>query len=152
LYQFHYWDGVTSAEETLRALETLVQSGKIRYFGTSDYTAWQMMKTLGTVDANKLMRPVNQQIYYTPESREAEFELLPMLLDQDIGTLIWGPLGEGLVTGTVRRNVRTPDTSRKGARTYLKGSPPISAISLLAPLQQWNGQTRTIGKGFSGRI
>ncbi|MGP4132284.1 aldo/keto reductase [Pantoea tagorei] len=114
LYQIHNWDGVTPVEETLRALESLVESGKIRYFGTSNYTAWQMMKTLGTADVNKLMRPVSQQIYYTPESREAEFELLPMSLDQDIGTLVWGPLGEGLLTGTVRRNVKTPETSRQG--------------------------------------
>ncbi len=114
LYQIHNWDGITPPEETLRALEELVKSGKIRYFGTSNYTAWQMMKTLGTAEVNKLIRPISQQIYYTPESREAEFELLPMALDQDIGTLIWGPMGEGLLTGTVRRGVKTPETSRQG--------------------------------------
>lgn len=114
LYQIHNWDGVTPVDETLRALEDLVKSGKIRYFGTSNYTAWQMMKTLGHADKNQLLQPVSQQIYYTPESREAEFELLPMALDQNIGTLIWGPMGEGLLTGTVQRNVKTPDTSRQG--------------------------------------
>ncbi|WP_312239903.1 aldo/keto reductase [Pantoea sp.] len=114
LYQIHNWDGVTSVEETLRALEELVKSGKVRYVGTSNYTAWQMMKTLGAAEFHRLIKPVSQQIYYTPESREAEFELLPMALDQNIGTLIWGPLGEGLLTGTVRRNAKTPETSRQG--------------------------------------
>jgi aryl-alcohol dehydrogenase-like predicted oxidoreductase len=114
LYQIHNWDGVTSPEETLRALEDLVKSGKIRYFGTSNYTAWQMMKTLGCAEVNQLMKPVSQQIYYTPESREAEYELLPMAIDQNIGTLIWGPMGEGLLTGTVRRGQKTPPTSRQG--------------------------------------
>ncbi|MCP1440678.1 aryl-alcohol dehydrogenase-like predicted oxidoreductase [Erwinia persicina] len=114
LYQIHNWDGVTPVEETLRALEDLVKSGKIRYFGTSNYTGWQMMKTLGCAEVNHLLKPVSQQIYYTPESREAEFELLPMALDQNIGTLIWGPMGEGLLTGTVQRNVKTPATSRQG--------------------------------------
>ncbi len=71
LYQIHNWDGVTSFEETLRALEDLVKSGKIRYFGTSNYTAWQMMKTLCCASERHLLKPVSQQIYYTPESREA---------------------------------------------------------------------------------
>lgn len=114
LYQIHNWDGITPVEETLRALEELIQSGKIRYFGTSNYTAWQMMKTLGSAERNHLNSPVSQQIYYTPESREAEFELLPMALDQNIGTLIWGPMGEGLLTGTVQRHQKTPDSSRQG--------------------------------------
>ena len=115
LYQIHNWDGITPVEETLRALEDLVKSGKIRYFGTSNYTAWQMMKTLGSAEVNQLMKPISQQIYYTPESREAEYELLPMALDQDIGTLVWGPMGEGLLTGAVNRHSKAPATTRQGS-------------------------------------
>ncbi len=114
LYQIHNWDGVTPVEETLAALDHLVSSGKVRYVGTSNYTAWQMMKTLGAADRLNLVKPVSQQIYYTPESREAEFELLPMAIDQDVGTIVWGPMGEGLLTGTVRRGKKTPETSRQG--------------------------------------
>lgn len=114
LYQIHNWDGVTPVEETLYALESLVQSGKIRYYGTSNYTGWQMMKTLGKAELLGVNRPVSQQINYTPESREAEFELLPLALDQNVGTLIWGPMGEGLLTGTVRRGQKTPESSRQG--------------------------------------
>ncbi|MBA6116762.1 aldo/keto reductase [Pseudomonas putida] len=114
LYQIHNWDGITPVEETLSALEHLVQSGKVRYFGTSNYTAWQMMKTLGSARLNGWQQPVSQQIYYTPEAREAEYELLPMALDQGIATLVWGPLGEGLLTGKVRRGQQTPPGTRQG--------------------------------------
>ncbi|MCM2973088.1 aldo/keto reductase [Larsenimonas suaedae] len=115
LYQIHNWDGVTPVEETLEALDHLVRSGKIRYFGTSNYTAWQMMKTLGAADLNGWMRPVSQQIYYTPESREAEYELMPMALDQNVGTLVWGPMGEGLLAGSVRRGQATSENTRQGS-------------------------------------
>lgn len=114
LYQMHNWDGVTPIEETLAALDHLVQSGKIRYFGTSNYTAWQMMKTLGSARLHGWQQPVSQQIYYTPEAREAEYELLPMALDQGVATLVWGPLGEGLLTGKVRRGQKTPPGTRQG--------------------------------------
>jgi len=115
LYQIHNWDGLTPVEETLRALEELVSSGKVRYTGTSNYTAWQMMKTLGTAQMHNLMSPVTQQIYYTPESREAEYELLPMALDQNLGTLIWGPLGEGLLTGAAGRGKKVSELNRQGS-------------------------------------
>ncbi|AIX74334.1 MAG: aldo/keto reductase [Mixta calida] len=114
ILQIHNWDGVTPVEETLYALESLVQSGKIRYWGTSNYSGWQMMKTLGKAEQLGLSKPTSQQIYYTPESREAEFELLPLALDQNVGTLIWGPMGEGLLTGTVRRGEKTSADSRQG--------------------------------------
>ncbi|MCK0714695.1 aldo/keto reductase [Chromohalobacter sarecensis] len=114
LYQLHNWDGVTPIEETLEAMHHLVTSGKVRYYGTSNYTGWQMMKMLGKSEARNQIAPVSQQIYYTPESREAEYELMPLALDQNIGTLIWGPMGEGLLTGKVRRGQKTPSGTRQG--------------------------------------
>ncbi len=120
LYQIHNWDGVTPVEETVEAMDRLIQAGKIRYWGTSNYTAWQMMKTLGVAALSGQVKPISQQINYTPESREAEYELLPMALDQNIGTLVWGPMGEGLLTGTVRRGVKTPSTSRQGAFDWVE--------------------------------
>lgn len=115
LYQLHNWDGLTPIEETLEALTHLVASGKIRYFGTSNFTAWQMMKTLGKAELKGLQKPVTQQIYYTPESREAEYELLPLALDQSVGTLVWGPMGEGLLTGSTRRGQKPPKDTRQGS-------------------------------------
>lgn len=114
LYQLHNWDGETPIEETLAALEHLVQSGKVRYVGTSNFAGWQMTKTLYTADLMNLTRPVSQQIYYTPESREAEYEMIPMGIDQGLGTLIWSPLGEGLLSGKVRRGEEIPSSMRQG--------------------------------------
>nr|WP_298414206.1 aldo/keto reductase [uncultured Halomonas sp.] len=114
LYQLHNWDGVTPIEETLEAMHHLVTSGKIRYYGTSNYSGWQMMKMLGKAETHRFIKPVSQQIYYTPESREAEYELLPLALDQNIGSLIWGPMGEGFLTGKVRRGQETPSNTRQG--------------------------------------
>jgi aryl-alcohol dehydrogenase-like predicted oxidoreductase len=115
LYQLHNWDGMTPIEETLEALTHLVKAGKIRYFGTSNFTAWQMMKTLGKAELNGYLTPITQQIYYTPESREAEYELLPLALDQSVGTLVWGPMGEGLLTGSTRRGHKPPASTRQGS-------------------------------------
>ncbi|MHB0777647.1 aldo/keto reductase [Halomonas sp. WWR20] len=114
LYQLHQWDGVTPIEESLAALDHLVQSGKVRYVGTSNYNGWQMMKTMAAAREHGLIRPVSQQIYYTPESREAEYEILPVGRDQGLGTLIWSPLGEGLLTGQLRRGRELSSDHRQG--------------------------------------
>lgn len=114
LYQLHQWDGLTPIEESLSALDHLVQSGKVRYVGTSNYNGWQMMKTVATAREHRLSRPISQQIYYTPESREAEYEILPVGRDQGLGTLIWSPLGEGLLTGKIRRGQETSADHRQG--------------------------------------
>lgn len=118
LYQMHNWDGVTPIEETLEALTELVRAGKVRYVGTSNYTGWQMIKTLGAADALGLVRPIAQQINYTPENRDAEYEILPVALDQGVGTLVWGPLGEGLLTGSVRRGKPRPANTRQSEESW----------------------------------
>ncbi|POX43415.1 aldo/keto reductase [Streptomyces sp. Ru73] len=110
----HQWDGVTPVEETLAALDTLVRDGKVRYLGTSNYSAWQLSKTVYTARALGLTAPVVQQMYYTPEAREIEYEILPAARDLGIGTFVWSPLGEGLLTGKVRRGQETPRTTRQG--------------------------------------
>src|SRR5690349_23969653 len=92
LYQVHEWDGHTPLEETLRALDDLVRSGKVRYIGCSNYAGWQLMKALGVSERLGLERFVSQQIHYTLEAREAEYELLPIAVDQGVGIMIWSPL------------------------------------------------------------
>jgi aryl-alcohol dehydrogenase-like predicted oxidoreductase len=92
LYQLHEWDGITPLDETLEALDLLVRSGKVRYVGVSNFTAWQLMKALGIADRFRLPRFVSQQIYYSLQSREAEYELIPAAVDQGIGVLVWSPL------------------------------------------------------------
>ena len=108
LYQVHQWDGMTPLEETLGALETLVQQGKIRYVGCSNFSAWHVMKALGVAERDHLPRFVSQQIHYTPQAREAENELVPLSIDQGLGILVWSPLAGGLLSGKYRRGVEPP--------------------------------------------
>jgi aryl-alcohol dehydrogenase-like predicted oxidoreductase len=104
LYQVHEWDGLTPIEETMEALDTLVKQGKVRYIGCSNYSGWHIMKALAAADARHGQRFVSQQIHYTLHSREAEYELVPISLDQGLGILIWSPLAGGLLSGKYRRN------------------------------------------------
>ena len=104
LYQVHEWDGITPQEETLEALDTLVKSGKVRYIGSSNYSGWQLMKALGTSERLGLERYVSQQIHYTLQAREAEYELVPLAVDQGCSILVWSPLAGGLLSGKYRRD------------------------------------------------
>lgn len=111
LYQVHEWDGLTPLEETIEALDTLVKSGKVRYIGCSNYSGWHIMKALGISDMRHQQRFVSQQIHYTLYSREAEYELLPISIDQGLGVLVWSPLAGGLLSGKYRRDA-TPEHTR----------------------------------------
>jgi aryl-alcohol dehydrogenase-like predicted oxidoreductase len=113
LLQVHEWDGQTPLDETLHALDTLVRSGKVRYIGCSNYTGWQLMKGLGVSELRGYERFVSQQIHYTPQAREAEFELLPAAIDQGVGILVWSPLAGGLLSGKYRRGQDPPEGARQ---------------------------------------
>ena len=122
LYQLHEWDGQTPVEETLRALDDLVRAGKVRYVGCSNYAGWQLMKALGVSERLGLERFVSQQIHYTLEAREAEYELLPIAVDQGVGIMVWSPLAGGLLSGKYRRGQPHPAGSRHLTDW---GEPPI---------------------------
>jgi aryl-alcohol dehydrogenase-like predicted oxidoreductase len=122
LYQLHEWDGRTPLEETLSALDSLVRSGKIRYIGASNYAGWHLMKALGVSQQHNYERFVSQQIHYTLQAREAEYELLPIAVDQGVGALIWSPLAGGLLSGKHRRGKAVPEGSRD---LDAWGEPPI---------------------------
>ena len=123
LYQVHEWDGHTPLEETLGALDLLVRSGKVRYVGASNYAAWQLMKALGIADKAGLPRFVSQQIHYTLQARDAEYELVPLALDQGLGILVWSPLAGGLLSGKYRRDTAAPEGTRVFAGW---DEPPVS--------------------------
>ena len=106
LYQVHEWDGQTPLEETLDTLDTLVRAGKVRYIGCSNYAGWQLLKALGISERLHLQRFVSQQIYYSLQAREAEYELVPASLDQGLGILVWSPLAGGLLSGKYRRDAQ----------------------------------------------
>jgi aryl-alcohol dehydrogenase-like predicted oxidoreductase len=112
LYQVHEWDGLTPLEETLEALDHLVRSGKVRYVGCSNYSGWQLLKALGVAERDRLPRFVSQQIYYSLQSRDAEYEIIPACVDQGLGVLVWSPLAGGLLTGKYRRGQEPPAGSR----------------------------------------
>lgn len=112
LYYLHEWDGQTPLEESLGTMDSLVRSGKIRYYGVSNFTSWQFMKALMVCDRHGFIRPVSQQIYYTPQAREAEYEMIPAAIDQGIGTQVWSPMAMGLLTGKYRRGSRPQQGTR----------------------------------------
>lgn len=114
IYFMHEWDGLTPLEEMLSALDTLVAQGKIRYIGCSNYSGWHIMKALGVSDLRQYPRFVTQQIHYTLEAREAEYELLPISVDQGLGVMVWSPLAAGLLSGAFRRDAKPAD-SRQAA-------------------------------------
>lgn len=113
LYQIHGTDLVTPVEETLRALDTLVRSGKVRYIGVSNWEAWRIMKAAGIV-AHKNLTPFDTlQAYYSIAGRELEREIVPMLEDQKMGLLVWSPLAGGLLSGKFTRENQKPENSRR---------------------------------------
>ncbi|HEY5981745.1 MAG TPA: aldo/keto reductase [Microlunatus sp.] len=113
LYQVHEWDGLTPQEETLSALDALVQSGKVRYLGASNYTARQLMKSLWISDLRGWESYVSQQIYYSLQARDAENELIPIAVEEGLGVLVWSPLAGGLLSGKYRRGQDAPEGTRR---------------------------------------
>src|SRR4051794_31812947 len=125
LLQVHEWDGHTPLDETLSALDDLVRQGKVRYVGCSNYTAWQMMKALCVSEARGLERFISTQIHYTPQAREAEFEILPAAIDQGLGTLIWSPIAGGLLSGKYRRAGSGPPAPEGSRHVSDWDEPPV---------------------------
>jgi aryl-alcohol dehydrogenase-like predicted oxidoreductase len=112
LYQLHGFDAFTPIEETLRALDDLVRSGKVRYVGCSNFSGWHLMKSLAISEKYGLPRHVSHQAYYSLAGREYEWELMPLAVDQKVGTMVWSPLAGGRLTGKVRRGQPAPQGSR----------------------------------------
>ena len=115
LYQLHEWDGRTPLEETLEALDSLVRAGKVRYVGCSNFAGWHVMKAMEIGRRDGRIPLVSQQIHYTLQAREAEYELIPISLDQKLGVLVWSPLAGGLLSGKHRRKAAAPDGTRQTA-------------------------------------
>jgi aryl-alcohol dehydrogenase-like predicted oxidoreductase len=112
LYQIHGFDPLTPWQETLEALDSLVKSGKVRYIGCSNLAAWHIMKAQGISEKLNLSKFVSLQAYYTIAGRDLEREIVPMLLDQKIGLMVWSPLAGGLLSGKYNRNLETKEGRR----------------------------------------
>lgn len=113
LYQIHATDLVTPIEETLRALDTLVEQGKVRYTGCSNWHAWRIQKALGISEAKNLARFETLQAYYSIAGRDLEREIVPLLEDSGTGLLVWSPLAGGLLSGKFSREHQKPEDSRR---------------------------------------
>ncbi|AGF71320.1 aldo/keto reductase [Corynebacterium halotolerans] len=114
LLYIHQWDGQTPITETIATANELIRAGKIRYWGVSNFNGWQLAKTVYEAKLAGLEGPVAQQVYYTPEAREIEYEIIPAARDLGVATFGWSPLGEGLLNGKVRRGQPTPPDTRQG--------------------------------------
>lgn len=112
LYYMHGFDGNTPVEETLRALDDLVSSGKIRYIGCSNFSGWQLMKSLSVSERYGWHKYVAHEVYYSLLNRDYEWELMPLGIDQEVGAVIWSPLAAGRLGGKYRRNQPLPSNGR----------------------------------------
>jgi aryl-alcohol dehydrogenase-like predicted oxidoreductase len=117
LWHMHGFDALTPVEETLAAIDELVRAGKVRYAGCSNFSGWHLMKSLALADRHGWPRYVSHQAYYSLLAREYEWELMPLALDQQVGTMVWSPLSGGKLSGKVGRNRPAPAGSRSAAQS-----------------------------------
>jgi aryl-alcohol dehydrogenase-like predicted oxidoreductase len=122
LYQIHGFDILTPLEETLRALDDLVHSGKVRYIGCSNLTAWQLTKSLWISDKNGFNKFKSLQAHYSIAGRDLEREIVPLLKDQNVGLMVWSPLAGGFLSGKYRKNQMPEEESRRKEFDF----PPIN--------------------------
>jgi aryl-alcohol dehydrogenase-like predicted oxidoreductase len=113
IYHMHGMDGNTPVEETLRALDDLVTSGKVRYIACSNYSGWHLMKSLSVSERYGWSKYIANQAYYSLLDREFEWELMPLGIDQKIGTIVWSPLASGQLGGKFRRGQPIPEDNRR---------------------------------------
>ncbi|MGQ9367885.1 aldo/keto reductase [Azospirillum sp. ST 5-10] len=123
LLQLHAFDAATPVEEVLSTLDTLVRAGKLRYVGVSNFSGWQIMKSLAVAERHGWPRYVAHQVYYSLVGRDYEWDLMPLSRDQGLGALVWSPLGWGRLTGRVRRGQPLPAGSRLHATAGF--GPPV---------------------------
>ncbi|WP_159473142.1 aldo/keto reductase [Dyadobacter sp. 3J3] len=143
LYQIHSFDSITPFEETLNTLDDLVRSGKVRYIGASNLSAWQLMKAVGYSQYHDKAKFVSMQSYYSLAGRDIERELIPLLDDQKIGLMVWSPLAAGLLSGKYNRN----GESESGGRLKNFASFPVdkarafNILDILQPMAEAKGAT-----------
>jgi aryl-alcohol dehydrogenase-like predicted oxidoreductase len=125
LYQMHAFDAMTPVEETLRALDDMVRDGKVRYIGCSNFSGWHLMKSLAASERQNLTRYVAHQAYYSLIGREFEWELMPLGVDQKVGTVVWSPLGWGRLTGRIRRGQPIPEGTRLNNAVAASAGPQV---------------------------
>lgn len=144
VYHMHGFDATAPVEETLDTLNTLVRAGKVRYIACSNFSGWHLMKSLAVSERYGWARYVAHQVYYSLASREYEWELMPLGLDQKVGALIWSPLGWGRLTGKIRRGQPLPETSR--LHKTAEYGPPVDNEHLYNVVDALDAVAKEMGK------
>jgi len=144
IYYMHGFDATTPIEETLRALDDLVRSGKIRYIGCSNFSGWHLMKSLSISERYGWSRYIAHQVYYSLAAREYEWELMPLGQQEKISSIIWSPLAAGALTGKFRRGQAAPATTRLMQTSFpvaTPGEPLYRIIDALDAISEETGKT-----------
>lgn len=147
VYFMHGFDALTPVEETLTTLDDFVRQGKVRYLGCSNFSGWHVMKSLAASERLGLTRYVSYQGYYSLIGRDYEWELMPLALDQGLGTMVWSPLGWGRLTGKIRRGV--PMQEGRIAKGGAGGGPEVDdellydVVDVLAAIAKETDKTIT---------
>jgi len=144
IYHMHGFDALTPVEETLETLDSLVKSGNVRYIACSNFSGWHLMKSIAASERYGWARYVAHQVYYSLVNREYEWELMPLGIDQQVGALVWSPLGWGRLTGKVRRGQPLPAQSRLHKTADL--GPPIPAEHLYKVVDALDAISAQTGK------
>jgi aryl-alcohol dehydrogenase-like predicted oxidoreductase len=141
LYQIHGNDSVTPVGETLRVLDTLVQQGKVRYIGCSNWQAWKITKALGISEYKNLARFDTLQAYYSIAGRDLEREIVPLLDAEKIGLLVWSPLAGGLLSGKFSRTQQKPADSRRADYDFpiVDKERTWNILDVMAPIAKAHG-------------
>ena len=146
LFQLHGFDATTPVEETLSTLDDLVRAGKIRYIGCSNFSGWQLMKSLAVSDRYGWPRYVAHQAYYSLVGRDYEWELMPLGVDQGVGAVVWSPLGWGRLTGKIRRGQPLPETSRLQSSVVRNAGPQVEDEYLYKVVDALDDVAKETGK------
>ena len=146
IFHLHGFDAQTPVEETLRTLDDLIRDGKIRYLGCSNFSGWHLMKSLAASEKHGWNRYVVHQAYYSLVGREFEWELMPLGLDQGVGTMVWSPLGWGRLTGKLRRGAPKPEVSRLNNQSTADGGPQVAEEHLFKVVDALDEVAKQTGK------
>ena len=149
LYQLHGFDAMTPIEETLNTLNDFVRAGKIRHIGCSNFSGWHLMKSLAISERQGWARHVAHQAYYSLLGREYEWELMPLALDQGVGTVVWSPLGMGRLGGKLRRGQAAPVVSRLQDETTARIAPPAEDEHLYRIMDALDAVAAETGKSVA---
>jgi len=144
LFQLHAYDAHTPVDEVLDTLDGLIGQGKIRYAGVSNFSGWQLMKSLSAADTAHRSRYVAHQVYYSLIGRDYEWELMPLAVDQGVGALVWSPLGWGRLTGRIRRGAAVPERSRLHATA--DAGPPVDEALLFDVVDELDAIAEETGR------